>query len=128
MGLDMYLVGEKYLWENEDTKPMEDGFRLKSKELELGYWRKHPNLHGFIVREFADSVDNCGKIELSEEDLKKILTAVEADELPETSGFFFGTSRPDDKPPTIKILKDALEWLAVEEKHIYRTVYYEASW
>src|ERR1700683_3641911 len=28
----------------------EDGFRLRSKTVELGYWRKHPNLHGYICQ------------------------------------------------------------------------------
>ena len=44
MGLDMYLTGEKFVM---SLKLQEDGFRLSSKTLDLGYWRKHPNLHGF---------------------------------------------------------------------------------
>jgi hypothetical protein len=56
MGLDMYLTGEKFLM----TRNLEeDGFRLRSKTLELGYWRKHPNLHGYIVQTFADGTDEC---------------------------------------------------------------------
>jgi hypothetical protein len=53
MGLDMYLKGEKLVM-NTSLDLREDGFRLSSKTLDLGYWRKHPNLHGYIVQTFAD--------------------------------------------------------------------------
>lgn len=46
MGLDMYLLGKTYLWqnwENPDRDLKRDGFRVCQIELELGYWRKHPD-------------------------------------------------------------------------------------
>jgi hypothetical protein len=61
MGLDMYLVGKT-----------SDGTNK-----ELGYWRKHPDLHGFIVNEFGGGIDECQQIDLNEECLKQILLAVE---------------------------------------------------
>ena len=131
MGLDMYLNGEKFLWTNWD-KPekniMEDGFRLRLKTLEVGYWRKHPNLHGFIVQTFADGVDECQRIDLDSNDLEQILQAVKEDNLPDTEGFFFGRSLPEDKEPTIKILEKAIEWLETEEEGVARSIYYRASW
>lgn len=57
MGLDMYLSGRKYLRYGNDQ--IEDGFRVEEKIVRLGYWRKHPNLHGYIVKTFADDVDEC---------------------------------------------------------------------
>ena len=60
MGLDMYLKGNKFYWTNwrEPEKNLtEEGFKLTEKTLELGYWRKHPNLHGYIVKTFAEGVD-----------------------------------------------------------------------
>jgi len=59
MGLDMFLHGEKYFWGHNGKRPKEDGFEVKEHILELGYWRKHPNLHGYIVQTFADGKDEC---------------------------------------------------------------------
>ena len=61
MGLDMYLTGEKFVMA---TGLQEDGFPLRSKTLELGYWRKHPNLHGYIVQTFVGGKDECQEIYL----------------------------------------------------------------
>lgn len=128
MGLDMYLRGEKYLWSNTDQTITEDGFELKEKILELGYWRKHPNLHGYIVQTFANGEDDCQKIDLDEDSLEQIIDAVKEDKLPKTSGFFFGASDGSEKENTLKILSSALEWLRVTEKNISRSVFYQASW
>ena len=55
MGLDMYLTGKKIVMDARlDLR--EDGFPLGSKALDLGYWRKHPNLHGYLVQAFADEL------------------------------------------------------------------------
>jgi len=62
--------------------------------IDLGYWRKHADLHGYIINTFADGVDECQKIELSEDDLDKIIKAIKNDELEKDhSGFFFGNSK-----------------------------------
>jgi len=131
MGLDMYLNGKKYLWHNwkqpeKDLK--EDGFRLEERVLKLGYWRKHPNLHGYIVQYFGDGRDECQEIELEEDELRQILIAVKSDDLPKTEGFFFGESRSEDKQPTIEILERAIQWLLVKEPEIWKSVTYRASW
>jgi len=134
MGLDMYLEGHKFLmtdWDNPQNNVMEDGVRLRSKILELGYWRKHPDLHGFIVREFADGRDECQEIELCEEDILNIITVVQDKQLPHTEGFFFGTSSEEDDIPTIEILTKALEWLrdkSEADRRVIRSVIYRGSW
>lgn len=131
MGLDMYLNGEKFLWTNfqEPEKNItEDGFELKRKTFELGYWRKHPDLHGYIVENFADGVDECQRIELYAEDLEDILASVMDNNLPKTEGFFFGVSESADEQDTIRILEGAIKWLKTEEAGINRSVYYRASW
>jgi hypothetical protein len=125
MGLDMYLTGRKFLF---DRNQIEDGFPIEVKLLELGYWRKHPNLHGYIVNTFASGRDDCKDIPLEIEDLEKILAASEADELPHTEGFFFGVSQPEDKDDTRETLTKAIEWLKTEEEHVSRSVKYRASW
>lgn len=131
MGLDMYLCGEKYLWkdfENPKMNKKENGFRVKSVTLDLGYWRKHPNLHGFIVQSFAKGVDECQQIELSEEAILTIIDAVKTKKLPHTEGFFFGRSDGSEDKATIKVFEKALKWLRTKEKNVMRSIYYRASW
>jgi hypothetical protein len=136
MGLDMYLNGKKFLWTNwnEPSKNLtEDGFEVKEKILRLGYWRKHPNLHGFIVNTFAGGEDECQEIELSNADIRKIIDAVKAKALPHTTGFFFGVSDGSEDEETIEILERALKW--VEDPNDdgpngreSRSIVYQASW
>lgn len=113
MGLDMYLEGRTFNW-NHDKVEKKDGFRVKGVTLELGYWRKHPDLHGYIVKTFANGVDECQEIPLDEDALRNILAAVKANALPHTEGFFFGSSMPEHKKETIKILEGAIKWLEGE--------------
>src|SRR5271156_4778158 len=96
MGLDMYLTGETFLmpdFQNRSIDLQEDGFCLRSKTVEMGYWRKHPNLHGYIVQTFAGGEDDCQTIDLSDH-IRTIIAAVKAQQLPHTTGFFFGGSDP----------------------------------
>lgn len=131
MGLDMYLYGEKYFftnWANPEENQTEDGFKVKEKKLEIGYWRKHPNLHGYIVNNFNDGVDNCDPIEMNEACLRQTIEAIKSKSLPVTSGFFFGVSDEDDDAPSIEILEKALNWLTTKETNVSRSVIYKASW
>lgn len=129
MGLDMYLNGEKFFWGFNGQRPKEDGFEVKSKTLELGYWRKHPNLHGYIVQEFAEGKDECQEIYLDADAIKKIMAAVENNELPPTTGFFFGATDGTEKPEDLQIFQRALDWLnAPKDEKVSRSVIYRASW
>lgn len=119
MGLDMYLTGRK-----KGEKRDEEGEFPTSGE-DLGYWRKHPDLHGYIVKTFAGGVDECQDIPLSAVDLHKVLEAVKTDALPSTKGFFFGQSNgPNDQETSAKIAK-AITWLSSNDD---RVVFYRASW
>mgnify|MGYP000844095973 CR=1 FL=1 len=133
MGLDMFLNGEKYFWSNDSDKTIkEDVLDGKSKELRVGYWRKHPDRHGFIVNEFANGEDNCQRIDLDTGDIEKIIKAVKEKTLPHTTGFFFGSSdwwdTEENLSLTIKQLEGALAWMSTEEKGVSRSVFYKASW
>ena len=140
MGLDMYLQGEKFFWTNlddPDANRKEDGLQVRSLRVKLGYWRKHPNLHGYIVKNFADGLDECQEIELERENILQIIEAVKTRKLPETEGFFFGRSANDeDGDAEIKAeieddltqLQAALDWLDVTELNGSRSVIYRASW
>lgn len=126
MGLDMYLEGEKYLW--HDNERYEDGDRIKKIIVELGYWRKHPDLHGFIVKAFAAGDDDCEPICLDDSDINAIIAAIKEDRLPHTEGFFFGDSDCSAKDASITIFSKALKWLQTKDDNSSRTVYYRASW
>jgi hypothetical protein len=165
MGLDMYLHGRKNFFTYDRKGPEFDGYPIDSIELALGYWRKHPNLHGFIVSHFGTiaaeeqiepkegemdmrmryeqddgkvRIDDCEDIELDGNALKTIIEAVQKDQLPPTSGFFFGESyTPGDaeyeaqKKEDLEILGKALFWLSFTDdgKTVFqKVVIYRASW
>lgn len=129
MGLDMYLTGEAFYAHghpNRNAKP----FEIERTHYRLGYWRKHPNLHGFIVNTFADGVDECQVIEMYPDRINKIIEAVKARQLPPTTGFFFGVSDDTEEQIAndVRIFEDALTWLDTKEAHVWRSVIYRASW
>lgn len=144
MGLDMYLNSRVYhsgitYDENKKMRVREletvEGFKKKATELEIAYWRKHPNLHGYIVNTFNKGVDNCRPIELTPKHLDQIADAIEKNELPYTNGSFFGSSEDHkkEKRKNIKIFRDASTWLdkkLVEKSQHgdWFSIHYEASW
>ena len=144
MGLDMYLNSRIYhsgITYDENKKMRErkletvEGYKKKATEIEIAYWRKHPNLHGYIVKTFNKGEDDCRPIELTPENLNQIANAIEKNELPFTQGCFFGSSEDHEegKKENIKIFRDASVWL--DKKLIERpqngdwfSIHYEASW
>ena len=130
MGLDMHLTGRKFVMD-AGLNLREDGFPLGSKTLDLGYWRKHPNLHGYIVQTFAGGKDECQNIDLGVPDhIRTIIAGVKAQQLPHTTGFFFGGSDPSPErmEEDIAIFERAVAWLQTDEPGIFRSVTYRASW
>lgn len=128
MGLDMYIRiddGVTEEQENEAFAKQRNYYEQVYKPKELAYWRKHPNLHGYIVQTYAAGVDECQRIPLTLENVQEILVASEADRLPETEGFFFGASRPEDKADTKEQLEKVLAWMRQDPT---RKIYYRASW
>lgn len=146
MGLDMYLHDHKSFYTGTSAAESirkEDGLDIDSMTLDIGYWRKHPNLHGFIVQTFAEGVDECQDIALDEDALDQIITAVANGDLPHTEGFFFGSSEGDEaeKARDIAIFEKAKVWLlsapetdredpasSAPGAEFYRSVIYRASW
>jgi hypothetical protein len=129
MGLDMYLTGEALFTPEHPNRRLKP-YAKEGETYRLGYWRKHPNLHGFIVQTFADGVDECQEIDLTAEAIRSIIDAVKNRELPQTTGFFFGTSDDTDEQIAhdIQIFEEALKWLETEESEVWRSVSYCASW
>ena len=137
MGLDMYLTGKKFFTGLADERPKDDeGYEIEEVRIELGYWRKHANLHGYIVQTFANGEDNCQDIELDLDQLKALLEVVkEPAKMPKTEGFFFGESVNDDEQikDDTEIITKAIGFLAAknirnDSQRIWRSVIYRASW
>ena len=97
MGLDQYATARR----GEGTID-EDGFTHYKDSIELAYWRKHPNLQGWMedlwIAKGAEGGDdfNCVDLALTLEDLDSLEKALDESALPETVGFFFGTDADDD--------------------------------
>tara|TARA_A100001391_G_C4989098_1_gene257574 strand:- start:260 stop:706 length:447 start_codon:yes stop_codon:yes gene_type:complete len=148
MGLDMYLRGEHY---NSDRNrhgeisrsKLDNEFEISNYEVDLGYWRKHADLHGYIVNTFAEGKDNCQKIELDENDLDKIIMAIRHDKLvKDHCGFFFGNStefgyyEEKEKEYAINCFEKAKKFIRrgkelFERDGLFiqpRSVSYQASW
>lgn len=163
MGLDMYFYARKTTyksfskWDNperanevnypEDLKTFSDyiydrNFKSVQTETEyqIGYFRKFNALHSYIVKTFANGVDNCQDILLYKEDveqIKKVLddvleanTEEKAKELlPTQSGFFFGGTDYDEF--YFEDVKDAADlmqsFLCNFDFENYQLVY-QASW
>lgn len=88
MGLDQYAYAVTGRFVDDDgNTDWED-------KTEIGYWRKHPNLQGYmenIWRERGGEGDfNCAVVELSGDDLEDLELAIKGGAMPETEGFFFG--------------------------------------
>ena len=67
--------------------------------MELAYWRKHPNLQGWMedlwLSKGGEGEFNCVDLELEIEDLDLLEQSLDESALPETVGFFFGANSDD---------------------------------
>jgi len=127
MGLDMYLNGDDFFPHDHERRKSNPS--TKREQVELSYWRKHPNLHGYIVATFAEGVDECQEIGLAKEDMQRIIEAIKNKQLPHTVGFFFGASEDSDEQIAfdIEIFQNAIKWLE-EKTGAWRSISYRASW
>ena len=124
MGLDMHVFKTK-------AKPdKEVGFSLPEGSEEICYWRKHPDLHGWMENLYRrkggkEDMFNCEPVVLTLQDLMDLKESILNESLPKTSGFFFGNSDNDLFQKT----KD-LEFIELAKMTILEgyTVYYDSSW
>lgn len=89
----------------------------------LSYWRKHPNLQGWMENlweskgrpnshENSPNEFNCIPLELNHDDLNDLEDAITNSKLPETHGFFFGTdSNNEYKEQDLEFIQKAREAL-----------------
>ena len=94
MGLDQYANARK----GEPTTD-DEGYTYYEDSMELAYWRKHPNLQGWMqdlyYEKGGEGEFNCVDVELTLEDLDALEESLDGEALPETAGFFFGTDSSD---------------------------------
>ena len=94
MGLDQYATARR-----GEAKTDDEGFTYYEDSIELSYWRKHPNLQGWmeeLYHEKGGSQEfNCVDLELTLGDLDALEESLDEEALPETAGFFFGTDSSD---------------------------------
>ena len=129
MGLDQYLyaINKKYVTYNTDGEIL---FSENRELEELHYWRKHPNLQGWMENlhrvkypNFSGSY-NCEFTELLGEDLDRLTDNVKNNKLPETQGFFFGYSSLDTDEINYDLI--AIEKARQALENDYIVIYY--SW
>ena len=146
MGLDQYAYVaaregqydeyyEKGSW-NRETQEYESPVE---KPRELTYWRKHPNLQGWMEQLWLNRLADQGKepkessfgssfngveLELTWEDLEQLEKDSESAGLPSTTGFFFGENSDE------YYRKQDLEFIKQARSEIFcgLRVFYNSSW
>ena len=143
MGLDMYAYsanksGAQTEYWDKGAYDTESGDFVSTctKPKELAYWRKHPNLHGWMeqlwMRQGRPGVDpnpqyqdfNGIELELTWDDLMDLEYDITHKSLPGTTGFFFGDDSDDYyKAQDLEFVKQAKADLICGLK-----VFYNSSW
>lgn len=127
MGLDMYA----YSLPKDDDRPCVD-FDLDDigdeERRRLHYWRKHPNLHGWMAGRYyerggSDDDFNVNTVELTSADIDALERAILDDTLPQTTGFFFGETTGEERDDDLEFIRKAREELGRG-----RTIAYYAWW
>ena len=149
MGLDQYAyvaakAGEREAyWDGAefDEKTRDFVNPKMPKPREIAYWRKHPNLQGWMEklwnRKGQPGIDHSNpnpmndgpmfngiELELTWEDIDELERAVRHGQLPHTTGFFFGD--PSDDYYREQDLKFCID--AKAECFLGRKVFYNSSW
>jgi len=136
MGLDQYAyvavrAGQRAeYWDGAELDQFGKSVNTKvSEPRELAYWRKHPNLQGWMEK-LAEKKGlkydsfNGVELELTWEDIDELEKAVKKRKLPTTSGFFFGNPSDDyHYNHDLEFIKNARAELFLGLK-----VFYNSSW
>ena len=147
MGLDMYAyvasrAGQREeFYDSAEFDKQSGDFVSKTvtKPREIAYWRKHPNLQGWMERLWIRKLASEGKtpeesqwgssfngveLELTYEDLEELERAVTHGQLPSTQGFFFGNNADEHyRDHDMEFIKNARAELFMGLK-----VFYNSSW
>ena len=140
MGLDMYAYvaakegQQREFYESAEFDNDAKDFVNKTVEQprEIAYWRKHPNLHGWMEQLWKSrnggkgdgSTFNGIELEITWADIEQLELDVMSGTLPGTSGFFFGNDADDHyREQDLKFIRDARAELFCGLK-----VFYNSSW
>lgn len=138
MGLDQYayVTGNKgdrdkyYEFGKYNPETNEWDNPKMSPPQELCYWRKHPNLQGWMENLFyakgGTGDFNCEELELTWEDVDKLEKDIKSGRVSDlgTTGFFFGD--PSDDYYRERDLQFCID--AKAELFLGRKVFYNSSW
>jgi len=133
MGLDQYMYVATKAGAHEDyygdyNKHGGDNTTVTPPR-EIAYYRKHPNLHGWMEQLYrskggAEETFNGIELELIWEDIELLEKDILNDKLPNTRGFFFGDPSDDYyRQQDLEFVKNARAELFVGLK-----VFYNSSW
>jgi hypothetical protein len=153
MGLDMYAYvaakagaqadyDEGMAWDKEKGAMVNPSV---TEPREIAYWRKHPNLHGWMQRLWVRKTnerlgprdksgwwtdpDRAGEfngveLELTWDDLEQLEQDIRDKNLPNTTGFFFGNDADDHyREHDLKFVREAKA-----EAFLGLKVFYNSSW
>ena len=131
LGLDMsvYAVSANQVREEDKDKEVDFAPYYEEGHTEIWYWRKHPNLHGWMEnmyqRKGGTEEFNGVPVKLTECDLMRLEKEINERTLPNTSGFFFGESSDDDDAveQDLRFVAEARMQLSLGNM-----VYYNSSW
>jgi hypothetical protein len=132
MGLDMYAYAAVRAGQNTEyweSYNFETEKSSVAKPREIAYWRKHPNLHGWmedLYRKRGGDAEtfNGVELELTWEDLELLEEDIKNVRLPYTTGFFFGDNSDD------YYRAEDLEFIRNARAEIFSglKVFYNSSW
>ena len=136
MGLDMYAyVAAKagshaeydkgMAWDKEKGAIVDPSV---TEPREIAYWRKHPNLHGWMFNLWQSKGNegdfNGDELELTWDDLDQLEQDIRNKNLPSTTGFFFGNDADDHyREHDLKFVREAKA-----EAFLGLKVFYNSSW
>jgi len=150
VGLDMYAYvaakagqqREYYEGASWDADTKDHVHSAVTKPREIAYWRKHPNLHGWMEQLWRNKkysiqptdastptapesdIFNGIELELTWQDLDELERVITHGQLPVTQGFFFGNNADDHyKEQDIEFIRNARAELFLGLK-----VFYNSSW
>jgi hypothetical protein len=143
MGLDQYAYvsanagDRRKFWDDAEIDINSKEFVSPSvnKPREIAYWRKHPNLQGWMKRLWEDKgcpnleephggSFNGVEVELTWEDLEQLERDIKSRSLPETTGFFFGEDSDE------YYYEDDIKFIYAAKAELFcgLKVFYNSSW
>lgn len=131
MGLDMYAwTVDPADLDDQDVTRQVDVTLPRDNINELWYWRKHHDLHGWMERLYREKGGaaesfNCVTVRLTFADLTRLEIAIANNDLPATTGFFFG-----DNPPDKESNEQDMKFIAAAKQAIAdrKVVFYDSWW